>query len=106
MQFDKLTSLAQDVGDMMLSSVFREDGKVPIDIGFKVDFDKLSGFDEGELARSDPDNFVRLLNNHVYKRLNYLYDEGFLDKEEEFYRAYTKDEMEKIINDISANGID
>ena len=97
MQFDKLVNLAQSVGDMMLRSVFKEDGKVPIDIGFKVDFDKLSGFDEGELARSDPDNFVRLLNNHVYKRLNYLYDEGFLDKEQDFYRAYTEKEMQEQI---------
>lgn len=97
MQFDKLTSLAQDVGDMMLRVSFKKDGKVPIDIAFKVDFDKLSGFEEGELARSDPDNFVRLLHNHVYKRLNYLYDEGYLDKEEEFYREYTKVEMEEQI---------
>ena len=103
MQFDKLTSLAQDMGDMVLSRAFKESDKVPIDLACKVDFDKLSGFDEGELARSDPDNFVRLLNNYVYKRLNYLYDEGFLDKEEDFYRPYTDKEMQEQIKRLENN---
>lgn len=106
MKFDNLTELAKAVSVDILAVEFKINKKVPIDIGLNLDIDMLPKDENGDLAREDPDEFIRLVNNCVSHKLNYMYEEGFLAKEKGYYRAYTKKELDKMVNDISINGID
>ena len=100
MEFNNLTELAKAVSMDILRDEFLKNKKFPIDEHFSLDIDLLPDDKSGDMAREDPDEFIRLLNNSIKRRLNYLYDEGFLDKKKGYYRMYTSKEIEKQINEI------
>ena len=106
MKFNNLTELAKAVSVDILAAEFEFNKKVPIDCDLNLNIDMLPKDENGDLAREDPDEFIRLVNNCVSHKLNYMYEEGFLVKETGYYRAYTKRELDKTLNDISVNGID
>jgi hypothetical protein len=106
MKFDNLLELAKAVSNDILQVEFEINKKIPIDTELKLNIKQLPKDEHGDMAREDPEEFLRLLNNCVSHKLNYMYEEGFLAKENGYYRAYTKKELDKTLNDITANGID
>jgi len=106
MKFDNLFELAKVVSSDILKAEFAIKKKIPIDSILNLNIEMLPQDSNGELAREDPDEFMRLVNNCVAHKLNYLYEEGFLAKEKGFYRVYSKKELDKTLADITANGID
>jgi hypothetical protein len=106
MKFDNLIELAKAVSSDILSTEFKINKKIPINSDLNLNIELLPKDENGDLAREDPDEFMRLVNNCVAHKLNYLYEEGFLAKEKGFYRAYTNKELKKMLDDISVNDID
>ena len=100
MEFDNLVELAKAVGMDVLRDEFLRNKKYPIHNELKVDIDKLPNNHCGDMAREDPEEFMRLLNNCITHRLNYLYEEGFLDKKKGYYRMYTETELKKHIDQV------
>ena len=106
MKFNNLIELAKAVSLDILRAELAISKKIPIDSDLNLNIDLLPEDDNGDMAREDPDEFMRLVNHCVAHKLNYLYEEGFMAKEKGYYRAYTKKELKKTLDAISANGID
>jgi hypothetical protein len=100
MKFDNLAELAKAVSMDVLRDEFLTNKKYPINKELMIDIDKLPNDECGDMAREDPEEFTRLLNNSVTIRLNYLYEEGFLDKKKGYYRMYTEAEIKKHIDQV------
>lgn len=106
MKFDNMVELAKSVSQDILKEELIKNKKFPIDKDLKLNIDLLPDDANGDMAREDPDEFVRLVNNCIYCKLNYLYEEGFLAKKKGFYRVYTEKELQMQLDDIAANGVD
>jgi hypothetical protein len=106
MKFDNLIELAKAVGNDILLVELTKNKKFPINKDLKLDIDMLPEDENGDLAREDPDEFIRLVNNSISNRLNYMYEEGFLAKKKAYYRIYTEKELRDQLLDISINGVD
>lgn len=100
MGFDNLIDLAKAVSQDILRDEFLTNKRFPIHKEIKIDLNKLPDDQCGDMAREDPDEFERLINNCINNRLNYLYDEGFLDKKKGYYRMYTESEIKKQIDQV------
>ena len=101
-----MVELAKSVSQDILKEELIKNKKFPIDKDLKLNIDLLPDDANGDMAREDPDEFVRLVNNCIYCKLNYLYEEGFLAKKKGFYRVYTEKELQMQLDDIAANGVD
>lgn len=106
MKFDNMVELAKSVGQDILREELLRNKKFPIDKDLKLNIDLLPDDENGDMAREDPDEFMRLVNNCITKKLNYLYEEGFLAKKKGFYRFYTEKELQMELDNIIANGMD
>lgn len=71
-----------------------------------LDIDRLPDDNSGDMAKEDPEEFTRLVNDYITFKLNYLYAEGFLDKKKGFYRMYSQKELQMQLDNISTNGVD
>lgn len=106
MKFDNMVELAKSVSQDILKEELIKNKKFPIDKDLKLNIDLLPDDANGDMAREDPDEFMRLVNNCIYCKLNYLYEEGFLAKKKGFYRVYTEKELQMQLDDIATNGVD
>jgi hypothetical protein len=106
MKFNNLIELAKAVSNDILQVELKIKKKIPIDMNLDMNIDLLPKDDNGDMAREDPEEFIRLLNNSLAIRLNYMYEEGFLAKEDGYYRYYTSKELKKMLDDIGADDID
>lgn len=101
-----MVELAKSVSQDILKEELIKNKKFPIDKDLKLNIDLLPDDANGDMAREDPDEFMRLVNNCIYCKLNYLYEEGFLAKKKGFYRVYTEKELQMQLDDIATNGVD
>lgn len=106
MKFDNLAELAKAVSLDIIYGEFKNTKKFPLDKDLVLNIDMLPDDEYGDMAREDPDEFMRLVNIAVVQRLNHMYEEGFLAKKNGYYRCYTKKELREQLDDISINGVD
>ena len=106
MKFDNLIELAKVVSQDILRYELTKKRKFPIDKQLNLNIELLPEDENGDMAREDPDEFMRLVNNCITNKLNYLYEEGFLAKKKGFYRVYTEKELQMQLDNIVVNGVD
>lgn len=106
MKFDNLVELAKSVSQDILREELLRNKKFPIDKQLNLNIELLPEDENGDMAREDPDEFMRLVNNCITNKLNYLYEEGFLAKKKGFYRVYTEKELQMQLDNIVVNGVD
>ena len=106
MKFDNLAELAKSVSNDILNIEFRINKKVLIDNQLNLDIQLLPKDSNGDMAREEPEEFIRLVNNYTNHKLNYMYEEGFLYKEEGYYKPYTKKQLQEIMDSINEHGVD
>lgn len=106
MKFDNMVELAKSVSQDILRRELINSKKYPIGMSLDLDVELLPDDENGDMAREDPDEFMRLVNNCISKRLKYLYEEGFLYKNKDFYRVYTEKELKIQLKNIATNGVD
>jgi hypothetical protein len=103
MKFNNIEELAKAVSVDILREMFISHKKYPINKELDLDIHKLPDDESGDMAREDPDEFVRLVNNYITNKLNYLYEEGFLDKKRGYYRMFStkeiNDQIKKLVED-------
>jgi hypothetical protein len=100
MKFNNLHDLAKAVSLDILITELDINKKFPINDELRLDISKLPDDENGDMAREDPEEFMRLVNISIHHKLNYMYEEGFLAKKKGYYRAYTKAELDKQIKEL------
>ena len=99
MKFNNIEELAKAVSIDIMRQTFIDKKKFPVNKEVTLDIYKLPDSDAGDMAKEDPEEFTRLVNEWLNTKLNYLYSEGFLEKKRGYYRMYT---TEEIYNQIKA----
>ena len=100
MKFNNLAELAKAVSLDILHDEFMVNKKFPINKELKLNIDLLPKDENGDMAREDPEEFMRLLNNCVTNRLKYLYEEGFLEKKKYYYYALTEQDIKDRLEEL------
>jgi hypothetical protein len=104
---DKLTEMAISIGANVLCAELIKHKKHPVDDWcYELDIEKLfreniDDHEEVNLVTENPSYFVKMINNTIGQKLNYLYSEGFLRKEDDFYYVLSKEEIEAQVNEYT-----
>ena len=105
MDTDTLPKLAKILAHQMLLKEFRANKKHSVsNWAYSVDFNALKGLgvyqEVADLVLENKGMFVDMLNSVIDKKLKYMYDEGFLRKEEDYYIVLTKKEVEEGVRQL------
>ena len=100
MKFNNLAELAKAVSLDILTTEFRINKKYPINKDLLLDVSKLPDDDNGDLARTDPDEFIRMVNIAIDHKLKYMYEEGFLEKKKHYYYALTREDINNRLKEL------
>lgn len=98
-----LQSMAEAIGANILIREFTESSKHPVEEWcYELDINKL--FEEENeyavLVRDNESDFMQFLNNSIENKLKYLYNEGFLRKENDYYYTVSQKEIEESIEQL------
>ncbi len=98
-----LQGMAEAIGANILIREFTESSKHPVEEWcYELDIDKL--FEEENeyaiLVKENISDFMQFLNNTIEHKLKYLYTEGFLRKENDYYYTLSQKEIEESIEQL------
>ena len=109
----KLTDMAINIGSRILCRELQLNKKHAVNEWcYEINLQALEKelFDDNhelvEMVKDNIPHFMRLVNNTVDQKLKYLYYEGFLRKEEDYYYVLSKEELESEINSICTKNND